>query len=331
MSLGKEEEAVVANATIMLQKENGVSNVEELWPVLLTIARVRAIMQEGGEAKEGDLLAKLKGIAVNRLVLEVTGVGRFVNQLRKSQVATDRTRQEAAALLAAWKQTVGVSSPSPSTAGQKDTDDSEEDDLPVSMLGQHHPAKATEAPDNPTMPMMRLDSAPPKARNMDAIRATLKQMDQEHQAEKDRKRIRPVELEAPAAEKRSRSRSRSPAAMHATGAGVSRSPPLGPSGIPTQTRNEARRALRDAILEGTYKQGRQDGTAQVASKIEEEMHATLKGRPAEYKQKSLALSYSLKRNSALCAKLIEGKLAPSHLVAMEKGELKAYAANASSW
>ena len=70
---------------------------------------------------------------------------------------------------------------------------------------------------------------------------------------------------------------------------------------------------------------------EVAASIEAELYNMLKRNPGEYKQKGMSLSFSLSRAVALCTKLAEGKIQPARLVAMDKSELKAYAANAGAW
>jgi hypothetical protein len=65
--------------------------------------------------------------------------------------------------------------------------------------------------------------------------------------------------------------------------------------------------------------------------MEGELAAAWAADLKEYKGKVTWLAHSLKHSPALCMKLLEGKLAPGTLVQMDRGELKAYAANASSW
>lgn len=188
----------------------------------------------------------------------------------------------------------------------------------------------------------RRDSSP----KMEAIRKKIKGFEEEHLAEKERKRIRPVDV---IMHKSAKSR------VAAVEVAVNdRKPPSTKHGammekqgttaklsskeqsrdishrslldvrVSTDLRAKTRTLLTDAIKTGTYANGSQCNTEVIGKSLEEELFRRFSTAEKEYKMKGMMLSANLRRAASLCLQLLNGEVSVQNICEMDRAAFKEY-------
>jgi len=365
--------------------EQGKKDNEEIWVELLLMGHVKALQEtfQTPSADTNTVLKALivlDELNVSTRVLEATGVGKQISKLRRSNQNCE-IGKHATALVAKWKEQVvaqqlqqtRVETLRPSASSDNGVEvtaprevcalkrsmkqdisdsDSENDDLSLAQyvektiaaegttqdaLQKHSSRPVQTCPEQ----SHRRDSSP----KMEAIRKKIKGFEEERLAEKERKRIRPVDV---IMHKSAKSRvaavvavnDREPlgtkhgAMMEKQGTATKQSSKeqsrdishrsLLDVRVPTDLRAKTRTLLTDAIKTGTYANGSQCNTEVIGQTIEEELFRRFSTAEKQYKMKGMMLSANLRRAASLCLKLLNGDVSVQNICEMDRVAFKEY-------